>query len=150
MRVLLADDSGVMRKIIRRLLEDVGVLSATEAADGAELISLFKTGQYDLILTDWNMPNKSGLEVVREIRATGSTVPIIMITTEGEKERIADAIFAGATDYLVKPFDQNKLRTMLNNHINQKSGRTTSSGGGWHPQFVPQATPKEAWGKRIS
>ncbi|MCE5266916.1 MAG: response regulator [Planctomycetaceae bacterium] len=148
MKVLLADDSGVMRKIIRRLLEDVGVLSATEASDGDQAVALFKAGHFELVLTDWNMPNKSGLEVVREIRALGSTVPIIMITTEAEKERIADAIFAGATDYLVKPFDQDKLRAMLNNHLAAKSN--VSSDGGWHPQFVPQATPKESWGKRIS
>ncbi|MEN6459495.1 MAG: response regulator [Thermoguttaceae bacterium] len=147
MKVLLADDSAVMRKIIRRLLEDVGVQLATEAADGEEAVSLFKADQYDLVLTDWNMPNKTGLDVVREIRAMGSTIPIIMITTEGEKERIADAIFAGATDYLVKPFDQNKLREMLNNHIAAKSG---GSSAGWHPQFVSHSTPKGTWGKRIS
>ena len=147
MNVLLADDSAVMRKIIRRLLEEVGVLSATEAADGAEAIDLFKAGQFDLVLTDWNMPNKSGLDVVCEIRAMGAAVPIIMITTEAEKGRIADAIFAGASDYLVKPFDQNKLRAMLNNHIAAESGDSSTN---WHPQFVPQATAKGTWGKRIS
>jgi two-component system, chemotaxis family, chemotaxis protein CheY len=147
MRVLFADDSTVMRKIIRHLLEDVGVLSATEAADGAEAVARFKAGRFDLVLTDWNMPNKSGLDVVREIRATGSAVPIIMITTEAEKSRIADAICAGASDYLVKPFDQNKLREMLNNHVAAKSGDV---GADWQPQFVPQATPKRVWGRRIS
>jgi two-component system chemotaxis response regulator CheY len=147
MKVLLADDSAVMRKIIRRLLEEVGVLSATEASDGVEAVALFRAGQFDLVLTDWNMPNKSGLDVVREIRAMGTAVPIIMITTEAEKERIADAIFAGASDYLVKPFDQNKLREMLNNHIAAETGDSSAS---WHPQFVPQSTPKATWGRRIS
>jgi two-component system, chemotaxis family, chemotaxis protein CheY len=147
MRVLLAEDSTVMRKIIRHLLEDVGVLSATEAADGAEAMELFKAGEFDLVLTDWNMPNKTGIQVVREIRATGSTIPIIMITTEGEKSRIADAILAGASDYLVKPFDHNKLRDMLNSQIAAKSG---SSSGEWLPQFVSHSTPKGVWGKRIS
>ena len=71
-RVLLADDSSTMRKIIVRLLDEVGVESPTEAADGAEAVSRFEVGKFDLVLTDWNMPNKSGLEVVREIRAFGS------------------------------------------------------------------------------
>jgi two-component system, chemotaxis family, chemotaxis protein CheY len=147
MKVLLADDSAVMRRIIRSLLEEVGVTSAKEAADGAEALALFEAGQFDLVLTDWNMPNKSGLEVVREIRAKGSTVPIVMITTEGEKERIADAIFTGASDYLVKPFDREKLLAMLNKHVNSKSG---DAAGSWHPQFVAHPTPKAEWGRRIS
>ena len=144
MKVLLADDSGTMRKIIRRLLEEVGVPSITEAADGAEAIASFKAGKFDLVLTDWNMPNKSGLEVVREIRATGSTVPIIMITTEAEKDRIADAILAGATDYLVKPFDQRKLRRMLEDQVRANSGAFD----GWLPQLVSHSSPKSAWAGR--
>jgi two-component system, chemotaxis family, chemotaxis protein CheY len=147
MRVLLAEDSGVMRKIIKGLLEDVGILAVTEAADGAEAIASFNAGEFDLVLTDWNMPNKSGLDVVREIRATGSVVPIIMITTEAEKERIADAIHAGASNYLVKPFDHKKLCDMLNNHMAAQSGH---SSGKWFPQFVSHATPSSVWGKRVS
>ena len=146
MKILLAEDSTVMRKIIRRLLEDVGVESVKEAADGAEAISLFSAGKFDMVLTDWNMPNKSGLDVVREIRAMGSEVPIIMITTEGEKERIAGAIFAGVSDYLVKPFDHAKLREILTNHMAAESGGDDE----WHPQFVSHSTPKSAWGKQIS
>ncbi|MBN1396158.1 MAG: response regulator [Pirellulales bacterium] len=147
MKVLLAEDSAVMRKIIRRLLEDVGVTSVKEAADGAEAIKHFNAGKFDLILTDWNMPNKSGLDVVREIRSQGSDVPIIMITTEGEKERIAGAIFAGVSDYLVKPFDNAKLRDILNNHVMTKAD---SSAENWHPQFVSHSTPQSAWGKRLT
>jgi two-component system, chemotaxis family, chemotaxis protein CheY len=147
MKVLLVDDSAVMRRIIRSLLEEVGVSSPKEASDGAEALALFSAGQFDLVLTDWNMPNKSGLELVREIRATGSTVPIVMITTEGEKERIADAIFAGASDYLVKPFDRQKLREMLDKHVNAKSADSSAD---WHAQFVAHPTPKAEWGKRIS
>ncbi len=147
MRVLLADDSGVMRKLILRLLREVGVPSATEAADGAEAVALFKARPFDLVLTDWNMPNKSGLEVVREIRATGSSVPIVMITTEAEKERIADAVLAGASDYLVKPFDHAKLIAMLNVHVRAKSGDPSQ---GWCPQFVARSTSQSVWGRRIS
>ncbi len=68
LKVLLADDSSMMRRIIRSLLEEVGVTSPVEAADGAEAIALFKAGEFDLVLSDWSMPNKGGLEVVKEIR----------------------------------------------------------------------------------
>jgi two-component system, chemotaxis family, chemotaxis protein CheY len=114
MRVLLADDSGTMRTIIRRSLESLGVTGAVEAADGLQAIELFKAGNgFDLVLTDWNMPGKSGLEVVREIRAFDSRVPIVMVTTEAEKSRVLEAIQAGVSDYLIKPFTTELLRTKL-------------------------------------
>lgn len=113
-RVLVADDSSTMRKIILRSLQAVGVPEAAEAADGEEAVTLFKTnGGYDLVLTDWNMPKKSGLEVIREIRQIDTAVPIIMVTTEAEKSRVLEAIQAGVTDYLVKPFTADMLRQKL-------------------------------------
>ncbi|MBN2022693.1 MAG: response regulator [Pirellulales bacterium] len=115
-RVLVADDSSTMRKIILRSLQAVGVPDATEAADGAEAVALFKPGEFDLVLTDWNMPGKTGLEVVQEIRAMDKNVPIIMITTEAEKGRVMQAIQAGVSDYLVKPFTADTLREKLDKH----------------------------------
>lgn len=115
-RVLVADDSSTMRKIILRSLQAVGVSTAVEAADGNEAISLFKPGEFDMVLTDWNMPGKSGLEVVQDIRARDPKVPIIMITTEAEKGRVIQAIQAGVSDYLVKPFTADTLREKLEKH----------------------------------
>ena len=115
-RVLVADDSSTMRKIILRSLQAVGVSTATEAADGAEAVALFKPGEFDLVLTDWNMPGKTGLEVVQEIRAQDPNVPVIMITTEAEKGRVMQAIQAGVSDYLVKPFTADTLREKLDKH----------------------------------
>jgi two-component system chemotaxis response regulator CheY len=115
-RVLIADDSRTMRKIILRSLQAVGVPEATEAADGAEALALFKPGEFDLVLTDWNMPGKTGLEVVQEIRAQDANVPIIMVTTEAEKGRVLQAIQAGVSDYLVKPFTADALREKLEKH----------------------------------
>ena len=115
--VLVADDSGTMRKIIIRSLNAVGVSSIVEAADGSQAVALFKPGTFDLVLTDWNMPGKSGLDVIREIRAQDARVPIIMITTEAEKGRVVQAIQAGGTDYLVKPFTPETLRGKLDKHI---------------------------------
>jgi len=115
-RVLVADDSKTMRKIILRSLEAVGVTTTSEAADGNEAVELFKPGQFDLVLTDWNMPGKTGLEVVEQIRSQDASVPIIMITTEAEKQRVLQAIQAGVSDYLVKPFTADTLREKLEKH----------------------------------
>lgn len=115
-RVLVADDSSTMRKIILRSLQAVGVPAATEAADGNEALAIFKPGAFDLVLTDWNMPGKSGLEVIAGIRAQDAKVPIIMITTEAEKGRVLQAIQAGVSDYLVKPFTAETLRQKLERH----------------------------------
>ncbi|MBN2581325.1 MAG: response regulator [Pirellulales bacterium] len=114
-RVLVADDSSTMRKIIIRSLNAVGIADAniTEAADGQEAIQLFEQTAFDLVLTDWNMPHRTGLEVIEAIRAKNSTVPIVMITTEAEKRRVLDAIRAGVSDYLIKPFEPENLREKL-------------------------------------
>jgi len=115
-KVLVADDSSTMRKIILRSLAAVGVPEATEASDGDEAVAAFQAGQFDLVLTDWNMPNKNGLEVVQEIRKMNTDVPIIMVTTEAEKGRVLEAIQAGVSDYLVKPFTADTLREKLEKH----------------------------------
>ena len=86
-KVLVVDDSGTMRKIIARALNSVGYTDIVEAADGSEGFSAFQQHSFQLVMTDWNMPNKSGLELTSDIRATGSSVPIFMVTTEGEKGR---------------------------------------------------------------
>ncbi len=109
MKVLLVDDSGVMRSIILRSLNAVGVRDVVQAADGVEAMERFNADEFDLVMTDWNMPNKNGLEVIQEIRATGSKVPIIMITTESEKRQVLAAIAAGVSDYLTKPFQTETL-----------------------------------------
>ncbi len=115
-RVLVADDSSTMRKIIIRSLQAVGIPTATEAADGNEAVAMFKPGEFDLVLTDWNMPGKTGLEVVQAIRGQDPKVPIIMVTTEAEKARVMAAIQAGVSDYLVKPFTADTLREKLEKH----------------------------------
>jgi two-component system, chemotaxis family, chemotaxis protein CheY len=116
-KALVVDDSATMRKIIIRSLNAIGISSVVEAADGSQAVALFKPDTFDLVLTDWNMPGKSGLEVVQEIRAQDAKIPIIMITTEAEKRRVIEAIQAGVTDYLVKPFTAETLREKLDKHI---------------------------------
>lgn len=117
MKVLVADDSGVMRKIIIRSLNAVGVTDIVEAADGAEGWAQLQSNPVDLVLTDWNMPNVSGLEFLRKIRESGSDLPVIMVTTEAEKAKVIEAIQAGVTDYLCKPFESDELREKLEKYI---------------------------------
>jgi two-component system, chemotaxis family, chemotaxis protein CheY len=112
-KILVADDSGTMRKIIIRTLNGLGIKDVSEAADGEEALVHFQRGGYDLVLTDWNMPNKTGLELVRDIRQTDTAVPVVMVTTEGEKRRVVEAIQAGISDYLLKPFTADDLKEKL-------------------------------------
>jgi two-component system chemotaxis response regulator CheY len=116
LKVLVADDSGVMRKIIIRSLNAVGVTEITEATDGAEALAIFQQGDFNIVLTDWNMPVKTGLELTKDIRALGSNVPIMMITTEAERTRVMEAIEAGVNDYLAKPFEATTLREKLDKY----------------------------------
>jgi two-component system, chemotaxis family, chemotaxis protein CheY len=115
--VLVADDSGTMRKIIIRSLQALGISKIIEAKDGDEAVSLFQQGGIELVLTDWNMPGKNGLDVIREIRAQNKDVPIIMITTEAEKRQVLEAIQAGVSDYIVKPFETDVLRSKLERFV---------------------------------
>lgn len=115
-KVLVVDDSGVMRKIIIRSLNAVGFKDTVEAGDGAEGLALFQQQKFDMVLTDWNMPVKTGIELVKDLRKLDANVPIFMITTESEKERVIEAIQAGITDYLVKPFTADALQQKLDKY----------------------------------
>jgi two-component system chemotaxis response regulator CheY len=115
MKVLVVDDSGVMRKIIARSLSALGVESIEEASDGKDALETFGDGSgFDLVITDWNMPEMDGLELTKALRGQGATLPIMMVTTEAEKESVLQAIQAGVNDYLVKPFDNEMLKVKLN------------------------------------
>jgi two-component system, chemotaxis family, chemotaxis protein CheY len=115
MKVLLVDDSGVMRTIIARGLRSLFIDDVVEAADGVEALAKFGDGEgFGLVVTDWNMPNMNGLELVRSIRGAGHELPIMMVTTETDKSKVLKAIQAGVNDYLVKPFDQELLQMKLN------------------------------------
>ncbi|QDV71037.1 Chemotaxis protein CheY [Rosistilla carotiformis] len=116
-KVLLADDSGVMRKIILRALNAAGVTDVVEAADGAQAWTAFQTTQFDMVLTDWNMPMMTGLDLLKNIRQAGSTIPVIMITTESERGRVIEAIQAGVSDFLPKPFENELLQEKLVKHL---------------------------------
>ncbi|MCE2931188.1 MAG: response regulator [Vampirovibrionales bacterium] len=104
MNVLVVDDSAVMRKVIIRELKQCGIEEVTEATDGIEGLEAASRESFDLILMDWNMPGLLGIDVVRKLREAQITTPIMMVTTEGERNNVVIAIQAGANNYLVKPF----------------------------------------------
>lgn len=102
MKVLVVDDSVIMRRIISNNLKMAGFTQIVEAGNGAE--GLENLEGIDLILTDWNMPVMDGLTFVKEVRKNGSKTPIVMITTEGTKTEVMEALKSGVNNYIVKPF----------------------------------------------
>ncbi|MFO0946077.1 MAG: response regulator [Planctomycetota bacterium] len=113
MKFMLVDDSSTMRKIQRRTLEKLGFSDIIEADDGAKGLEIFGTTGPDIVITDWNMPNMTGLEMVTAIRSSNKTTPIIMVTTEAEKTKVVEAIKAGISDYLIKPFTPEALSAKI-------------------------------------
>ncbi|HEY2857632.1 MAG TPA: response regulator [Terracidiphilus sp.] len=114
MRALIVDDSRFMRRHVRTLLEARGI-DCDEAADGQQGIERLRSGEeFDLALIDWNMPVMSGLDLVKALRGEGYTqVKVMMVTTEGDSDRIVLALDAGADEYLMKPFDAEALEEKL-------------------------------------
>ena len=126
-RVLVADDDPALRRLISRLLESVGVPEVVEATNGADALDRVNGREFDLILLDWYMPEVDGLDIVRRIRARGSQVPIVMVTGEARKEQVLRALQAGASDYLIKPFDHDSFRQKMEKYCqDQEAWESTS------------------------
>jgi two-component system chemotaxis response regulator CheY len=106
LRFLVVDDFSTMRRIVRNLLKELGYTNAEEAEDGAVALNRLKTEKFDFVVSDWNMPNMTGIELLKSIRAEPGlkSLPVLMITAEARKENIIEAAQAGANGYIVKPF----------------------------------------------
>ncbi len=117
MNVLVADDLKTIRSMLIRTLENFGVDNVDEAEDGLQAIEWLQKKNYDLIIVDHHMPNHIGTEVILEARSKGCTGPIIMQTTDCQKSQVMRAIQAGATDYILKPFNSKYLAERLEKHI---------------------------------
>ena len=118
MKVLIVDDSSTIRNIIGNVLVELGVKkeNISQAHDGISAWDTLKNKHFDLILTDWNMPNMDGLELVDTIRGkytSNKDIPIIMITTEGSKDEVLTALDAGVNNFISKPFNAETLRIKL-------------------------------------
>uniref|UniRef100_E6QR51 Chemotaxis protein CheY n=1 Tax=mine drainage metagenome TaxID=410659 RepID=E6QR51_9ZZZZ len=106
LKFLVVDDFSTMRRIVRNLLKELGYNNVDEAEDGAQGLQKLKNGQFDFVVSDWNMPNMDGLQMLQAIRAdpTLAKLPVLMVTAEAKKENIIAAAQAGANGYVVKPF----------------------------------------------
>jgi chemotaxis protein CheX len=113
MKILVADDDKSIRILVVRMLEKIGVRGVIQAADGSEALRDLQQNTFDLIVTDWEMPGHSGVEIVRAIRAGGSQVPILMITVHAERNQVLEAIGAGVSDFLSKPIEADVLYEKL-------------------------------------
>ena len=105
-KFLVVDDFSTMRRIVRNLLKELGYTNVDEAEDGVMALSKLRSEKFDFVVSDWNMPNMDGLEMLKNIRADAalSKLPVLMVTAEAKKENIIAAAQAGASGYVVKPF----------------------------------------------
>ncbi|MBY0475530.1 MAG: chemotaxis response regulator CheY [Nitrosomonas sp.] len=116
MKILVVDDFSTMRRIIRNLLKELGFVNVDEAEDGASALRKLQDGNFDFIVSDWNMPNMDGLTMLQNVRANSALkdIPVLMVTAEAKKENIVAAAQAGASGYIVKPFTAVVLEEKLN------------------------------------
>lgn len=124
MKFLVVDDFSTMRRIVRNLLKELGYTNVDEAEDGVVAMQKLTAGGFDFVVTDWNMPNMTGIELLRAIRGNGQLahLPVLMITAEAKKENIIEAAQAGASGYIVKPFTAATLSEKLGK-IFEKMGK---------------------------
>lgn len=106
LRFLVVDDFATMRRIIRNLLKELGHSNVDEAEDGVNALQKLRSEPFDFVVSDWNMPNMTGIDLLRNIRADEQLkgLPVLMVTAEAKKENIIAAAQAGASGYVVKPF----------------------------------------------
>ncbi|MCP3671189.1 MAG: chemotaxis protein CheY [Gammaproteobacteria bacterium] len=115
MKILVVDDFSTMRRIIKNLLRDLGYTNTEEADDGITALPMLQTGRFDFLVTDWNMPGMTGLDLLKEVRKDASLVgmPVLMVTAESKREQIIEAAQAGVNGYVVKPFTAATLKEKI-------------------------------------
>jgi len=115
MKVLVVDDFSTMRRIVKNLLRDLGFTNIQEADDGSTALPMLQGGDFDFVVTDWNMPGMQGIDLLKAIRADAklSHIPVLLITAEAKKEQIVMAAQAGVNGYIVKPFTAATLKNKL-------------------------------------
>lgn len=115
MKILVVDDFSTMRRIIKNLLRDLGFTNTHEADDGNTALPLLQSGNFDFLVTDWNMPGMQGIDLLKAVRADDKlkTIPVLMVTAESKREQIIEAAQAGVNGYIVKPFTAATLNEKL-------------------------------------
>lgn len=124
MKILIVDDFSTMRRIVKNLLRDLGFNNTSEADDGQTALPMLKSGNFDFLVTDWNMPGMDGLTLLREVRADENLcdMPVLMVTAEAKREQIVVAAEAGVNGYVVKPFTAITLKEKINKIFERLEG----------------------------
>ncbi|EGH97040.1 Chemotaxis protein CheY [Pseudomonas syringae pv. delphinii] len=115
MKILIVDDFSTMRRIIKNLLRDLGFTNTSEADDGLTALPMLQSGAFDFLVTDWNMPGMTGIDLLRQVRADDrlKSLPVLMVTAEAKREQIIEAAQAGVNGYVVKPFTAQALKEKI-------------------------------------
>jgi two-component system, chemotaxis family, chemotaxis protein CheY len=106
MRILVVDDFSTMRRIVKNILTQLGFTKIEEAEDGKIALAKLEAGSFDFVVSDWNMPNMMGIDLLRAVRSKDKlkSLPFLMVTAESQKENVIEAVQAGVSNYIVKPF----------------------------------------------
>lgn len=115
LKFLVVDDFSTMRRIIKNLLNDLGYANVTEADDGTTALPMLVNGNFDFLITDWNMPGMPGLDLLKAVRANPklAKLPVLMLTAEAKREQIIEAAQAGVNGYVIKPFTAATLKEKI-------------------------------------
>jgi two-component system chemotaxis response regulator CheY len=115
MKILIVDDFSTMRRIIKNLLRDLGFSNTHEADDGSTALPMLKGGDFDFLVTDWNMPGMQGIDLLKAVRADDklASLPVLMVTAESKRDQIVEAAQAGVNGYIVKPFTAQTLKEKI-------------------------------------
>ena len=125
-KYLVVDDFSTMRRIVKNLLQELGYQNVQEADDGKTAWPMLQTGSFDFVITDWNMPLMPGLDLLKAIRADErlKTLPVLMVTAEAKREQIVEAVQAGVSGYVVKPFTAEILKQKLDKILQARAAAT--------------------------
>jgi len=115
MKILIVDDFSTMRRIVKNLLNDLGYTNTTEADDGKSAWPLLQQGGFDFVVTDWNMPGMTGIDLLKAIRGEPrlKALPVLMVTAEAQRDQIIEAAKAGVNGYIIKPFTAATLKEKI-------------------------------------
>ncbi|HZP13284.1 MAG TPA: chemotaxis response regulator CheY [Nevskiaceae bacterium] len=115
MKILIVDDFSTMRRIVKNALHDLGYTNMTEADDGATALPLLKEGDFEFVVTDWNMPGMTGIDLLKAIRADAKlkSIPVLMVTAEAQRDQIVEAAKSGVNGYIIKPFTAATLKEKI-------------------------------------
>ena len=115
MKVLVVDDFATMRRIVKNVLKQIGFTEIVEADDGSTALEVLRQTKIDLIVSDWNMPKVTGLDLLKAVRSDESlkAMPFLMVTAEAQKDNVVQAVQAGVSNYVVKPFTAEALKEKL-------------------------------------